>query len=917
MGGSEHFSSFADLPAPLDLLACAELAWQIDRVQMPLIGASAPLEALLERYTPFPDLEGEPRTSESEVLTPSSHPTLKFQDEAVPAGHSPTVSWSEVGRAWMELGFFVLQHACDTLTREAFERWHARLEPGYRLDPEWRARWYHERALFHLGALELEPLRTALARWPEDLSVPYFEILRATLLAELGQDAEASRSVRAALGAVRGRLTPGQTDYALLSQEGWALTLLDRLERVENASGVWPAMQHSARLDQLRLHLCDPHAYLEASSSALELFSETVPSWLEVQRPAFDPERIIRGTRMHSSSTPLFWAFGWLRLLERGGVPTRVGSVSYDLQTLVKVAKIVGDAMPLVGARLYFRAHTPELLEQFYAREVLASLVPEVVSDLFNFIFAAYKTAHTALIRQTQGAWGGLYRAVDEQAPEVISRLIHFVPLEQVKEALDFLVAGYPSEQDRLNSDRVAGWDLILARLVARLSPGEAVELLPRLLEVPLTGERSLPLNQGDGDDFFGSLTIKASGWQGQYSAAWTSAIDRLLIHMESEQLQTRSQALRRLHFLYKAGVFSEAQKLHFSSLLWNYTDEVGLPLQNSLYPVALLALPEPSSGHAESILRSYLLGPVPNIINAQGSRQFFLKGPHPAVMWFKTLRGSSQRVPADERSGLEVKLEWTEAQAGDLLERLVTWWGAHREHQDVSFSMFPEMDDLTYVTQNWLPAVLTEVILPRLTLTNPAIREAQSLIDELRLKGCWSPRYQLLSQLSATSGFEALEHEIRQGLLSGIPAQRNQFIWGAFQWMGLARLRDISTLPAFVRGLLFAQVSSHDPEGIRQFVEALADLVRYIPEALELGEMESLFEVARYLEGVTRLAQTSGERPDPGRPTQRSTASRLAWALNCCWHSYHADEPNSLLEALQQIYARDVLYEVRKVWWE
>ena len=202
------------LPAPMDIEFAYELNWRMEKCLCTILNNQVEfIEAILEKYIPFPTRSN---SINSLSVTPDN-PEWKELD------------WKGIGKIWLHIALSLLR-----LYREegALEKWKAAdkkiEEIKNHLSPDQIANLHYERALYALFALDLAQLKKELIDWPFNESLPFWEVKRAGLLAEIGQLDEAEKILSLSLRNIRSKLNlkPITTDYSLVSQEAFTMLLL-------------------------------------------------------------------------------------------------------------------------------------------------------------------------------------------------------------------------------------------------------------------------------------------------------------------------------------------------------------------------------------------------------------------------------------------------------------------------------------------------------------------------------------------------------------------------------------------------------------------------------------------------------------------------------------------------------------------
>ena len=222
-----------------------ELIWRLDKSLIPLIydDSREPFENIINEFNPYPNYI----TIDGAEIKPGSE---KYQQ----------LDWSEIRKAWVAINFALVQRARLNQDEKKFQKLIKRLEPIIQLDTEWHGKWLYEQCLFYLYRLDEVKVREILASWPESEHLAFWEVKRASILAELGDLGDAEKIAEAALAKIRSSFQPYKENYYLLSQEGVAILVLryiDRATRLFDSEREEKDQEYRDRLAQLEKYDCN------------------------------------------------------------------------------------------------------------------------------------------------------------------------------------------------------------------------------------------------------------------------------------------------------------------------------------------------------------------------------------------------------------------------------------------------------------------------------------------------------------------------------------------------------------------------------------------------------------------------------------------------------------------------------------
>jgi hypothetical protein len=367
----ETFDFIGNLPAPDDLLILYELNWRLEITLTPLFAHWVDkMTTCLRRYNPYPEL----LTLENADIRPD-----QSQDE-----HNDW-NWKLISKAWVELTFALARVAREDHNEVMFNQLMGHLDKVADFGPEWRARWFHEKCLFHMFRFEYQQALQILETWPSSLSLDFWEVKRAAIYAEFGYVKEAERIAESALDRIRSRQQPYSVDYSLYSQESWAMYLLQMVKGNKNEGHEKWFPQYRERWSQLENFRCNPHDELGVLAERMDRVPEP-PKLRKEKKQAFYPGTT--STTYHYSNQEIWYsalpAFNSLRMLEEAGVPIRCDwSVPYYAGQ--KAAKWIRPYAPLWSVTTIVRSRgDSKCVDDFFNFTYLAVLNQETIDYLYS-----------------------------------------------------------------------------------------------------------------------------------------------------------------------------------------------------------------------------------------------------------------------------------------------------------------------------------------------------------------------------------------------------------------------------------------------------------------------------------------------------------------------------------------------------
>jgi len=206
----------------------------------------------------------------------------------------------ELRENWTDLCFSLVRHYREQQDSHNFEHWMTHLEKVVDTRPEWRARWHYERCQGSLARFDLSAARDKLNQWKVPPELPYWQLKRGAVAAELGDLEAAAEQCEATLNSIRQRLQGDEHDLGLLSVEGWCMMLLGAIRQAKGDSEEF-LMEYRARWSKLANVLCNPHPDWNLIKAEV-LAASYVPTGVTEVVHGFDPgivtERINYGSQI-------------------------------------------------------------------------------------------------------------------------------------------------------------------------------------------------------------------------------------------------------------------------------------------------------------------------------------------------------------------------------------------------------------------------------------------------------------------------------------------------------------------------------------------------------------------------------------------------------------------------------------------
>lgn len=889
---------YVALTPPDDLLLLYELNWRLERTLTPISDDwLGQFTEIVGAYNPYPRLN---RWHTARVR-PDAEEFAGWQN------------WEAVRESWVGLAFALLRKAREGQDEEQSDLWSERLREVVKLRPEWQARWYYERCLFHLFRLDYGQTQETLEAWPPNTDLPFWEARRAGVLAEIGHLKEAEEVARTALDKIRSSLQPAAVDYSALSKEGWVMMLLSLLKshRPHGDEADYTS-RFMNRWEKLRAYRCDPWDETETLASLMKGADLSRRSAVVV-RKQFDPGII--SVSAEGAPEPRFFelqqAFAFLRIFEEGGVPVQVGPATLFAKATTRAARWVRGLAPFWSLGTIMRACDREALEEWFDRVHVATMGDEQVSKVYQLFAAPFGQMVQRLADAPKGvaAAGAPHPLSLELLAELLSRLALRLRPEQLRELLGFANELYNLQAAGRRLPDSDFLEVLYQRVFEALPDADLLEVLPELMSLPVPGEgrpatalappatEPLRLVRRGG--------VAADGFDRSH---WDAPVARLRRIARESHPAARGRALDRLKALYELGRLREDEARDFGAALWSRLDARGLPAHTNLDEVEFLSLPEPEPGEAGSKVRRALLD------DADGKF-----GDRLGLLVAATL------MPGSNGAAGAHLLDWTPAEVATLVRLLAAWWEAHgADLKDKGPTPDDPQEYLMDASLHHLMRLLSWAVLPRL---GGAGEEAQGrvarLVSDMQTAGtCVHPAMPIMLVMRPEMAAEVADR-LRADLNQTRPTLVRFAVYGLKTWLINAAAGKIVAPSGDLLDELVSKVVTRRQPELDTAMMTIRDCLSRVPGIISERHEQALCVALEYLLADTGLpAEAEREAiekmntavPVLNRPEHRSIAARLARTLGER-RAAAGRELHPVLVKWRELSLTDPLPEVRRAW--
>jgi hypothetical protein len=706
--GLRFLNAAAPVELPRDISFLYELNWRFDLALRPLMNELIPhYERILDRYRTF--LQS--LRADATEVSPEQEQVTRLDQRKL------TAQWLDVTlsllRSYREDGMVA---KC----RETNRRLEALKD---HLSPEQVARWFYERCLSAVFALDLAETRAEIGRWPANATLPFWEAKRAGLMAELGDIADAQDVLENALTTIRSnqQLSPVADDLTWVSQESHVMHLLHLVKMAREwaehrqTTDEKTRQEFQQRWNELKQYKCDPW-------NDLELFEA------RLQTPSAGPDTVTRNRQFDigretvtrhigtGEDGPLL-GYSFLRYCEEVGLPFALSSLDIAKSQAQNAAARIAEWSSAWAVVTMLRTGDAKLADSFFGRSALARMKVSDVDEHVDHFISVLRAAQPSIAQGDRFRGKNAGVRIGHVIPEILSRLCTKCSPSRLGELLRLLRELYDSPTPTHYDDV----DHLTVRLLGSMSAQQQREKVRELLEFPILG-RGHPMVLDGLPEPFGLVRVTPQPKPGAGDVRVDrETVDRLLAKVASQDATERRRACARVEKLRELGLLDETQSAAFGKALWDQVGPDGFPSHAPFRKWAFHELPIPAGVDSVGLLKSYVSGFLFDSVDAGsgGLWQVTESGKRPVTMTGGDIPFFSDLLEATKRQDGSGFIDWSTAEAIVLLDKLVAWWdaGKDRLRENGRPSLFGDIPTEFRARYRNLARILAEVVAPRLTV--------------------------------------------------------------------------------------------------------------------------------------------------------------------------------------------------------
>lgn len=910
-------NSIGKLSEPERLHLLFELNWRLEKTLTPLLLSWVEkIVPILELFNPFPRV--------IEIKEARIRPDIE---------EYRYLDWGIIGMSWVELVFAIVREAREDQDELRFRLWMDRINSVVRQSEEWQARWYYEECLFALHSFDQERIREIFVNWPKTPHIPFWDVKRAAIMAELGELREAEKITDAALSEIRTKLRPYSNDYNLLSQEGWAMLLL---KAIKESLDFRLVSHYKDRWEKLGSYRCNPWTEIETMQLRVSI-SPPVPSPEKEVKKQFDPGHI--SVRRHYTGEPDFFqfrpAFAFLRMYEEGAVPVVCGNIGLFNEAAINASKWIAPFAPLWSFSIMLRTGKDSEIKERFNRVYIASLSDEEVNHFYNLLMKAVNQSLRYLTEKPDSVnikCESFSQRNIKLLLELLSRLSFRFSDERLHDLFKLALRIYKLPIIRQTFYLHECVKSLFQRLLFAMPQSEVLKRMADLLSLPLPGENGFDVS----DPKHWEEPFYFLYWQEDTKmdanidrSSWTPIIQNLINVVAKGSADARGRAALRLDKLFEINGLSVEEVNAYGNALWSRVDSVkGLPNDTDFYDFAFLCLPEPIAGTAKEKFRKYIISAkIPHLIEkSTGSDGKIKKSLSSASLdsnrrYFNECLGGTVPLLPRERD-IATRVDWTADEAVKLLELNIEWWNEEKEElSDENLSFLDRWENIRE-SFSQICNIMSDVVLPRLKTADDRNKQAViALVSDMERAGLCVLSVLPMLLFIDSNRYDDISQKLRFGLSSTKEEEVKESILGLFVWLVHGSKNNLLSPPVDLLNELVNIVLTRRQPGLDYAIRYISVIVKKLPSLLTEEHLRTLCVALEYLIKVTELpdkfqrnTKDSSTVPTDYLPEYRKLAAELAYRLFVLFSETGKEIP-SVLKQWREICQIDTLPEVRRAW--
>ncbi len=641
---------------PVDIQFLYEFNWRIEKCLIPIYNDLIEhYESVINNYNPFPN-----QIKIKNAITPDSK-------------NKKELDWEEITFKWFELQLSMMRFYREEGFHEKWQLIATRLSKLIeKFGPELQSRYFYERCLYSLFALNIAEVRKELESWTTNGSLPFWEAKRAGLLAEIGDVIKAEKILEASLKTIRNRLnlSPIVNDYSNVSKEAYIMQLLKYVKKASSyIRGVYfipedISKSYTERWNTLVQYKCDPWSELKIFK--IHLDKEPVEFIEREKKHGFDIGRILITHHFGGTDKYALIAFSYLKYIEEIGIPYRLPGITFGKEAAEGAIKHIAKYSPYWAFTTFVRIGDSKLADSIFDRKSISRMDSENIDRQINEYLSVLEKSVSEIKNGDTFRNTTFAISLSTVIPEILSRLCIKSNHELKLKLLSYIKKVFASEI----RDRYRGIANLTKRLIKSFSKSDQYQIIPILLEFPILPKLH-HLIDNEYIDPFEYIEINKKILKKVQKIKIEDDKIKELMEIAKKTPRERQNALNRLIKLWELDCLSKKQTDQLGELLWSKKEEKsGFPKDTKYYYFAFINLPHPSNVNPEQLLREYIYKTEFQIqANKQGKGVSMTGG---NIRSFQEINGTSNS---------NINYTWHKEDIRVLIKKSVEWWDADKKY--------------------------------------------------------------------------------------------------------------------------------------------------------------------------------------------------------------------------------------------
>jgi len=529
---------------------------------------------------------------------------------------------------------------------------------------------------FELFFFNENNVRELLNEWTENPGLPFSEVKRATILAELGEYSTAEKIAENSLSKIRENLQKNQNNIEFLSQEGWTMYLLFllKINKIKNQDeSPW---RYKARWEKLNNYKCSPIPEIEKLKLILSAFDSSNYKPNSYPKNGFDPGSEAQSFYYMENqlSKEVLSAFGLLRICEEASLP-----IHMIQEFSVVASQLIAPFAPMWSLSGLIRSRNGKEIFKWYNRIRIATFTHEEVGKLYDISKKSVINSMENIANYNPAKKKYFRPSISEDQLDLFTILLSQLSIrlskEDLNDLLNFTIHINGNQVFTLNKLRHYNLNLLFKRIFFAMTDLELLNNMSTLLSLPIPLENGFEVSESNisVEPFAYLKWKKIKKLPSEFDlTSWTPHIENLIKIIENGNPEARKRASLRIVKINEIDGLSLKEKLDFGNSLWKQKDtHTGLPKDTYFSNWAFLFYPQIDTMSAKKYLKEEILSKeIPPIANRT---QFFF-----GIDDFdKFSEDCIHSVPSlfSSDSDRELYVDWTEDEIVLLLHKIKKFW--------------------------------------------------------------------------------------------------------------------------------------------------------------------------------------------------------------------------------------------------